>query len=348
MEFNPLKEKGTPLEKQIKNWSTLLDKPYNVYAVHPYTRTRIINMNGQTMETSFFSHQFARHTSDLQLKRELAMIRRVEQQQQKRINWLIPKNESNLETTLGYEQVAVDLTAYLAQHEPDQYVKQVLDFALVEDFDHLYRYANLYDMLENKDPKNIIGDFTEITVGRPTALEHRHPIDEVRKPSDVNNSDVRTLLNIQIILAAEQQTWNFYNNIGPKIQNDLGRGLYLEIAQIEEEHVTHYESLIDPNMSWFMRNILHHYTECYLYYSYYLYEVDTYIKNIWEENIYTEVEHIHNACSLMKRYEKKDPPEIIGKFPEPFVFKSNIDYVRKVIKDQTQLNARETKFFIFI
>lgn len=347
MEFNPLVEKGISLEKQIKNWSTLLDKPYNVSKVHPYTRTRIINMNGQTVEASIFSHQFARHTNDLQLKRELAMIRRIEQQQQKRINWLIPKEESDLETTLGYEQVAVDLTAYLAQNEPDEYVKQVLDFGLLEDFDHLYRYANLYELVENKAAKDIIGDYTEITVGRPTALEHRHPLDDVRNHINADNSDIRTLLNIQIILAAEQQTWNFYNNIGPKAQTELGRGLYLEIAQIEEAHVTHYESLLDPNMSWFMRNILQHYTECYLYYSYYLDEVDEHIKNIWEENLYIEVEHIHNACSLMKRYEKKDPPEIIGTFPTPFKFKSNTDYVRKVIDKQVQLNAREADFLNF-
>jgi len=44
--------------------------------------------------------------------------------------------------------VAVDLTANLAKNEPDSYVKQTLDFALLEDFDHLYRYACLYDYIE--------------------------------------------------------------------------------------------------------------------------------------------------------------------------------------------------------
>jgi hypothetical protein len=86
-------------------------------------------MNGQVLEAAIFTRQWSRQTSDLELRRELAMIRRVEQQLQKNVNWLIPKEESDLETTLGYEQVAVDLTAYLAQNEPDEYVKQALDFA---------------------------------------------------------------------------------------------------------------------------------------------------------------------------------------------------------------------------
>lgn len=34
-------------------------------------------------------------------------------------------------------------------HEPDAYAKSCMDFALLEDFDHLYRYANLLKVDEN-------------------------------------------------------------------------------------------------------------------------------------------------------------------------------------------------------
>ena len=51
-----------------------------------------------------------------------------------------------LEHTIGYEQLAVDLTAILAQRVTCPHVKSALDFALLEDFDHLYRYADLLEM----------------------------------------------------------------------------------------------------------------------------------------------------------------------------------------------------------
>jgi hypothetical protein len=153
MSFNPLKEKGIPIEKQIRNWSELNVKPYDKKQVHPYTRTRGILMNGIEVEGAMFSHQFARNTNDPDLKRKLALTRRAEQQQQKAVNWSIPADESVLEVTIGYEQVAVDLTAYLARTEPDPYVKQALDFALLEDFDHLYRYANLLDLTQKGRPQ---------------------------------------------------------------------------------------------------------------------------------------------------------------------------------------------------
>lgn len=91
MSFNPFKENGIPIEDQITNWANLNSQPFNKNEVHPYTRCRGILMNGIEVEAAMFLHQFARHTKDPELKKELALARRVEQQQQKAINWLIPE-----------------------------------------------------------------------------------------------------------------------------------------------------------------------------------------------------------------------------------------------------------------
>jgi hypothetical protein len=40
-----------------------------------------------------------------------------------------------LETTIAYEQVAADLTAWMARMEPDPYLKQAYQFGVPEDFD---------------------------------------------------------------------------------------------------------------------------------------------------------------------------------------------------------------------
>ena len=54
---------------------------------------------------------------DNDLRREIALTRRVEQQQQKKISNLKPIDETVLETTIAYEQLAVDLTCVLAKQE---------------------------------------------------------------------------------------------------------------------------------------------------------------------------------------------------------------------------------------
>lgn len=340
MGFNPLEEKGIDIEKQIRGWKTLNPTPYDKNEIHPYTRTRIILMNGIEVESAIFLHQFSRNCKDPELKREIAMGRRIEQQQQKVINWLSPANESNIEMTIGYEQVAVDLTAWLARTEPDKYVKQTLDFALLEDFDHLYRYANLLDMDKGIKAEKIVGEYTEIMPGRPTLAEHRHPYDSIRRHYDKDTADILTKLHVLTIVAGEQQTMNFYMNIGNTYETMLGRALYSEIAQIEEQHVSHYESLHDPNTTWLENMLLHEYNECYLYYSFYEHESDPRMKKIWEEHLMMEIEHLKIADRLLQKYEKKEAKNLLPKeLPELMKFQSNKDYVRSVIENQVNLTA---------
>ena len=62
-----------------------------------------------------------------------------------------------------------------------------------------------------------------------------------------------------IITAAEQQTMNFYMNVTNLAKTDLARKLYMEIAQVEEEHVTQYESLMDSGATWLEMLLWHEY-----------------------------------------------------------------------------------------
>jgi rubrerythrin len=147
------------------------------------------------------------------------------------------------------------------------------------------------------------------------------------------------------IVAGEQQTMNFYMNVGAKAKDVIGRGLYLEIAQIEEQHGTHYESLLDPNCTWFEMLAMHEYNECYLYHSMMEQEVEPRVKKIWQMHLEQELEHLRLAGEAMKKYEKRDPQELFpSAFPKPIIFQSNIDYVRDVLAKQINYNALETEF----
>ncbi|MBE0481745.1 MAG: hypothetical protein IBX68_12310 [Dehalococcoidia bacterium] len=343
--MNPFTEKGIPIEKQFQPWSELNQVPYDKGFIHPYTRTRIILMNGIEVEGIYFSHNFARSVADIDLKRQLAATRRIEQQQQKLVNWFPPGNESTLEVTIGYEQVAVDLTAYMARTEPDPKVKAALDFALLEDFDHLYRYSNLMELTEGKTADRTVKELTEIMPGRPTIAEHRHPMDSIRTPVDRASADPLTLVHILTIVAGEQQTMNFYMNVGNRPESMLGRGLYLEIAQIEEQHVSHYESLLDPNMSWFEKLVLHEYNECYMYWSCLNSEIDDRVKQVWQHNLEQEIEHLRISAELMKKFERRDPAELYpASFPQPTIFESSKDYIREILRSQIDLTEKETEY----
>jgi rubrerythrin len=333
--MNPFLEKGMPIDKQVLSWSELNTATYDPQSVHPYTRTRGILMNGIETEAVFFYHNFHRHVQDGDLRRQLSLVRRIEQQQQKLVNWVIPASETTLEVTIGYEQLAVDLTASLAKNEPDPYVKAALDFALLEDFDHLYRYANLMIDTNPKKAEAIVKDLTEVMPGRPTIIEHRHPFDDVRRYAAKDKADILTRLHIATITAAEQQTMNYYMNVGNRFSTMAGRALYQEIAMIEEQHVTHYGSLADPAMSWFEMAVLHEYCECYLYYSCMKSETEEPMRMVWRQLLENEITHLQMINELGKKYEKRDCSEMYPKeFPAPLALESNKEYVRDVLAKQ--------------
>ncbi len=325
-------------KKSKSNYYTLKDlavKCYDKYEVDPYSKTRVILMNGTEFESVSFYHQLARHCSNNDIRRDIAEIRRVEQQQQKRISSLKPIDETILETTLSYEQLAVDLTAILAQREKNPFVKNQLDFALLEDFDHLYRFTDLLEMEEGQNYRKLIGNYTEIMPGRPTVAEHRCPVDDIRKSVNFTLADPITKLNVNTIVAAEQQTMNYYMNVGSFYHSENGRKLFSEIAMIEEQHVSGYESLKDPNMTWLECAVAHEYTECYLYYSCYMDETNANIKKVWEKHFNDELVHLARTAELLKKYEGKDYHEVVPTpdFPQLLSFKDNKKYIREVLKN---------------
>lgn len=345
MTFNPLEQRGIPLDQQLRNWRELDVLPIDPDHSDPYTKCRIITMNGIEIESILFSHHFNRFCPDMEVKRKLAEVRYIEQQQQKVVNWLLPGASSALETTISYEQVAVDLTAWIARMEPDPYLKQAYEFGVLEDFDHLYRYANLYELVQHRKAEKIVNGLTEVMPGRPTKYHHRHPADNVREPYDRNSAVGQSKLHALTLTAAEQQTMNFYLNVGPQYMEPIARQLYQEIALVEEEHVTHYESLLDPGETWWERLVMHEYNECYLYHSFMQTESDRKVQAIWELHLNMELEQLRIAAELMRQHDGRDPAELLPpELPEPVTFEPNKAYLRNLLSTQIDLTTLGTGY----
>ena len=114
---------------------------------------------------------------------------------------------------------------------------------------------------------------------------------------------------------------------------------------IEEQHVTQYGSLLDPNMTWLEGHLMHEYVEAYLYYSCMQDETDRHVREIWERFFLTEINHLHKAAELLKTYEKKEWQQVIpdAEFPAPLHFAPNIAYVRDAM-NMAHFTAEKEQF----
>jgi rubrerythrin len=342
MAFNLYSTKGCPLDRQRFTWRDMVPNPISKLDDDAFTRVRIILMNGIESNALRFQHAAAWRNRELRLP--LAQVRRQEQHQQTMVNWLIGADHSPLETTIGYEQTAIEVTAAIAQQEPDAYMAQTFRFGLLEDFDHLYRYSALLDRLEGKDANNILQSYTDIFPGRPTPVHHRAPQDDLREPYDPKAAVV-TKINTLTLVAGEFQTHDYYMNIGPLFADPVARQLYAEIASVEEQHVTQYGSLINPEETLMEQWLLHEATEVYNYYSCMEQESNHHVKAIWERFLDYELGHFHYVADLFKQHEKRDPTEVLqGDLPDPLRYESHRDFVRQVLTQEVDLRANGTQY----
>lgn len=343
MTINLFTDKGTPLQHQRLTWKDMAGKPISKLDDDAFSRVRIILMNGLELD-SLRTKQVALRCN-AQARVPLAQLMRVEQHQATTINWLIGADHSPLETTIGYEQTAIEVTASVAQLEPDAYLALGYRYALLEDFDHLYRYSALLDRLEGKDANNITQGYTDIVPARATVFHHRAPEHDLLVPYE-RNAPLATKLHALTLTGGEYQTHDYYMNIGPLFADPLARQLYAEIASVESQHITHYGSMLNPHESVLEKLLLTEACEVWNYAGCAEQETNPRLKALWERFLDYELGHFQLALQLFKDIERRDPQEVLGtgELPRFIQFKSQRDFVRQVVAQETHLRKRGTEF----
>ncbi|TFZ00769.1 hypothetical protein EZ313_20195 [Ramlibacter henchirensis] len=343
MAINLLNDKGMPLQRQRMSWKDMVGKPISKLDDDAFTRVRIILMNGVELD-AVRTKQIALRCNG-QARLQLAELMRVEQHQATTINWLLGPDHSPIETTIGYEQTAIEVTASVAQLEPDPYLAQAYRFGLLEDFDHLYRYTALLDRLEGKDANNITQGYTDIVPARATLFHHRAPEHELVEPYPADAA-LATKLHALTLTGGEYQTHDYYMNIGPMFADPMARQLYAEIASVESQHITHYGSMLNPNESVLEKLLLSEACEVWNYAGCAQQETNPRIKALWEQFLDYELGHLQAAMRLFEEVEGRDPAELLGdgKLPPFIEYRSQRGFVRKVVETETQLRKRGTEF----
>jgi rubrerythrin len=186
----------------------------------------------------------------------------------------------------------------------------------------------------------LLQSYTDILPGRPTALQHRAPEDELRNCYDKRSADLLTKLHAMTLVAGEHQTHDYYMNIGPGFADPLARQLYAEIASIEEKHVTQYESMADATETWLEKWLLHEATEVYNYYSCATSEPNPRVRAVWERFLEYELGHVRFVADLLEQTERRDASEILqGALPAPIDYVSHREFVRDVLRNEVGLTS---------
>jgi hypothetical protein len=97
---------------------------------------------------------------------------------------------------------------------------------------------------------------------------------------------------------------------------------------------------MDPTESIMEKWLIHEATEIYNYFSCMEQETNPRIKEIWTRFLDYELGHMHVACEFFKKIEQRDPQELLqGSLPKMVEFKSQRDFVRKVLANEVDLRT---------
>lgn len=343
MGINLYDDRGVELSKQRMTWKAMAGRPISKLDDDAFTRVRAIFAHAGEQEASRFQHAAARVGPEHRLL--LAAIRRVEHHQATLLRFLVPADQSPLESALAVAQAAVEVGARIARVEPDPYVAQALRFSLLEDLDHLYRLAALSDRLEGRDANAILQSYTDIRPGRPTYLQHRAPEDDLRRWYDRTTAALATKLHTRLAVAIAARARDHYLEVGPALADPVARQLLAELASVKEQHVTQCESLTDPAETWLEKWLLREAAEVFLYWSCARTETNPRIRAIWDRFLGHELEHVRLVAELLARAEQRDPAEILPVvLSEPLDFVGERAFIREVLAAEVDLGAVGTEF----
>jgi hypothetical protein len=334
--FNPLDYNGIPLERQTRDWRELDVAPIDAENVDPYATSRIIAVNGVENEAIQFDFQIARNHADSDIRREMDFLGSLSEQQHRVVERLLPEVGSVLETALEYEHAAVDLDSWLARMEPDPQRREVYECDALEDFDHLYRYADVLEMVRRRRADRVVDELTDVLPEWAAAGQTPYRDETGREPTTAPMSD----LNALTMLSVEQQLMSFYRNADPTYVDPFTRPTYREISQVEEEQVARHQTLVDPTTSWWEQLVIHQYNECYLYYSFLQQETDPRVRAVWELYLDMELARLQVARDLLRRFDGREAEEIVGNgLPEPLGFEQNREFLRRLLATRLSPDA---------
>ncbi len=318
------------------NWQQLCTKPYAIRSGKCTDRLfctlcqAIEHHSTNTISTCYT-------VADNDIRRQLAIIDRMELQQGIRLANMIANDNSILVHAVDIVHLSVQLTAYLAQLENDKYTKRAMDYMLIEHCDHLYRLANLIDSDTDLDCNMLVDNLAEIMPMRPTISQHLHPQDTIKRFVNYKQCNSTTILHITLMHALSQYATSYFVGTLPHYSTPLGRQLLSELAHISSQHATMYASLVDSNSSPLDNLLIAQYAECYCYYSAY----NATQHNIYQQHYDQELYHLHTTASILQHSYNRVWQQVLGngQLPEPITIEDNKAYIRQVLASNINITC---------
>jgi hypothetical protein len=337
--FNPLDHAGIPLDRRTRDWRELNPTPIDPQACEPYTRCRVITMIGIENAAIRFDRLASWIEPEPAQRAAFEHLRSAAARQRRVLAGLLPRPGSVLESALAYERAAVDIDVWLARAEPEPQRRQVYQCDALEDFDHVYRYTSVLDLVGRRaEPLDEVDDVLPDR-SNPEQLGFRY--EETGQPA---GPEPLSACNALTMLAVEQQMTAFYDRVDADLFDPPARPVYREVSRLERDQVARHRPLVASDGGLREQLLMREYNECRMYHAFLQQETDARVRAVWELNLQLELGHLQAARDLLRRFDGREAEEVVGTgLPEPLDFDVNKQFLRWLLAthvDPDQLGSR--------
>ena len=133
----------------------------------PYSALRALSLHAMEGFSQVLSHQAALFSSSQDIRRQLALIRRIDARQQITLSSLPLPHGDEPSRGIFLSMLGLEFSAALAQRLQEGELRKALDFTVPEYQDAIYRLSNLLMLEKNMPAQKILGGYAEIMPGRP-------------------------------------------------------------------------------------------------------------------------------------------------------------------------------------
>ncbi len=325
-------------------------RPYDKHDVSSRTRSHVILLRAAASETC---RRFTALSEKVNLpaagdaRDSLSEMQGGEREIERMLFMLSPGDESLLERAIAIEMLSVRLAVAFSERETDKAVKRTLDAFIADDFDHLYRFCNLADIVGGISVQASCGELTEIMPGRHTALQPAAAKERIRKAA-VKKRSIYSILAVMTTAAVKRYAADFYTAACSLAKDRQTRALFAAIARIEQIHAAELGAIFRPPTDGFKRVLLQKYCECYLLFSCRTDEPDARFRKLYDDLLALCAGGFSHIVELAELCGKKQCEKVIddGKLPLPVVLRDRADYVRSVLENMlsdAEADAHESK-----
>jgi hypothetical protein len=265
-----------------------------------------------------------------------------EQVHENALGCLNDRLESFLERRVAWQNAHLVRLAELAAGEPDDGVKVVYKYLLMDHLSHRRILANKLSHTEGLSPL-AQPEFTPLE-GRPIDDQFIEMADAVKTPYDRRTASPLTKIGVRLVLAQELALRDGYRSVMPYNMDGHLQRIYQRLALVDQRHIAMVHSLLSPGETPLEFAYLGEAAQIAAFRRALKVEAPPTVRQVFAQMLSDHQRHAETISQLIQEDEGRSVEDFAQAVPEPAPVKEIDRVIAGIVEEQENVTAQGSSF----